>query len=120
MKSAKRSPDADLINSIFNEQRHFKTVIVHGARACGKTHNAKAIARHFGIPETNIVDDWDADLKALDHRRLTPGFLYLTSTDPQSCRRRCHIPDIVEVVKFADLPPDFATDAAAPQNGGEA
>lgn len=53
-----------------------KTVIVYGPAGCGKTTHAETIARHFDIPEANIVDDWQA------HRRpIRPGFLHL-SNDP--------------------------------------
>lgn len=53
-----------------------KTVIVYGPAGCGKSTNAEAIARHFGIPEANIVDDWQAQ-----RRPIKPGFLHL-SNDP--------------------------------------
>jgi hypothetical protein len=38
--------------------------------ACGKTHNAAALAAHFGLDI--VVDDWDPR-----HHRLTPNALHL-------------------------------------------
>lgn len=47
------------------------TVVVFGPRGCGKTHNAEALAAHFGL--RIVVDDWDP------HRHvLTPGALHLS------------------------------------------
>lgn len=39
------------------ENRLNDSIIVHGPRACGKTRNKDALARHFGL--ANILDDQD-------------------------------------------------------------
>ncbi|MEN5207996.1 hypothetical protein ABE493_07720 [Stenotrophomonas terrae] len=36
-----------------------QSIIVYGPHACGKTRNAVALARHFGL--SKILDDQDAD-----------------------------------------------------------
>ena len=52
-----------------------RTVIVTGPTGCGKSSHSKEIAALFGIPETNIVDDWQTC------RPMRPDHLHLT-TEP--------------------------------------
>lgn len=53
-----------------------RSIIVHGPQACGKTRNAVAIARHYGL--STILDDQDP-------HALPPGIsmgtLVLTNVD---------------------------------------
>ena len=53
--------------------------IVYGPPACGKTHNAERLARHFGC--TSIVDGWDG------RSDLPPNSLALTVEHPSRLPR---------------------------------
>ena len=53
------------------------SVVVYGPQGCGKTRNARCIARALNLPR--IIDDW-----SLDSGRAWPrtGALLLTNTPP--------------------------------------
>lgn len=54
-----------------------KSVVVHGPQACGKTRNAEALRKHYGL--TSILDDWNP------HERLPlRDTLVLTNANPES------------------------------------
>jgi len=70
-----------------------KSVIVYGPQGCGKTLNARRIAKHFGL--ARIEDDYTGG------RVRATGTLYLTNLtraeiDPYDMLRRA--------VAYADLP----------------
>lgn len=52
-----------------------KSIVVYGPQGCGKTRNASAIAKAFGLRE--IVDDWSPRSAVL--KRQSEGTLFLTS-----------------------------------------
>lgn len=69
-------------------QARRNTVVVFGPRGCGKTHNAEALAAHFGL--RIVVDDWDP------HRHvLTPDALHLSQD--------CHDGAAARSIKFSDV-----------------
>ena len=59
------------------------TVIVYGPPACGKTRNARKLARHFGVKK--IVDNW----WPAEHA-LTPGALHLTNEHPENVTAKAY------------------------------
>jgi len=57
-----------------------RSVVVYGPQRCGKTRNAEALRRHFGL--NRVVDDWDgiSDVPAA-------GALILTNVIPTRSRQ---------------------------------
>lgn len=62
-----------------------KTVVVYGPAGTGKTHHARALARHFGLG--TIVDGWSGRSKL-----PATGVLALTNADikPDPSERRVY------------------------------
>lgn len=71
------------------------TVIIYGPAGCGKSHNARRIAEHFGC--TSVIDDLGEYPRPQDI--LCTGALHITHQRPQ-------FPGVerVNVINFADLP----------------
>ncbi len=55
-----------------------KSIVVYGPKGCGKTRNAKAIAKAFGLGD--IVDDWEPRTPVL--KRQSVNTLFLTNVAP--------------------------------------
>jgi|GEM_PF-5027243 len=65
-----------------NNQREYRTVIVHGPPGCGKTHHAADLARALGC--CGVVDDW-MPFQPGPHCRPWPlvcGHLHMTNIAP--------------------------------------
>lgn len=53
--------------------------VVFGPKACGKTRNKAAIAKHLTGDVNAVIDDYGWDPR----HRLTPGMVHLTFETPQ-------------------------------------
>jgi hypothetical protein len=57
-----------------------QSIIVIGPQACGKTHNAEQIARHYRLPE--IIDEGKVSGGLRQVQPQATGVLYLTNKPP--------------------------------------
>lgn len=73
-----------------------KTMIVYGPAACGKTYNAKRIAKHFGLKK--IIDGWS------EGSEMPPQFGALVLTNerphgwPDSNRRIMSYAQVIKLI----------------------
>jgi len=87
-----------------------RSIIVHGPQACGKTRNAVAIARHYGL--STILDDQDP-------HALPPGIsmgtLVLTNVDLSG---QHHI-GLIRCIPYAQAAAASGVDSASSQATSE-
>ena len=77
--------------------REYRTIVVHGPAGCGKTHHSKDLARALGCGE--VIDEWgDMGRSNGFLPPVTPGALHLTNVDLSG--PKCDLAPDVLVLSF--------------------